>query len=51
MKAPTRLQPRGRASQPKAAEPNFSRFQSPAGNWGGPQEVRGLLITLYTLVV
>ncbi|HXM43611.1 MAG TPA: hypothetical protein VN924_20405 [Bryobacteraceae bacterium] len=26
-------------------------FQSPAGNWGGPKEDRGLLITLYTLVV
>ncbi len=26
-------------------------LQSPAGNWGGPQEDRGLLITLYTLVV
>jgi len=25
--------------------------QSPAGNWGGPKEDRGLLITLYTLVV
>jgi hypothetical protein len=25
--------------------------QSPAGNWGGPNEDRGLLITLYTLVV
>ncbi len=25
--------------------------QSPAGNWGGPEEDRGLLITLYTLVV
>ena len=26
-------------------------FQSAAGNWGGPKEDRGLLITLYTLVV
>src|SRR5438128_8325005 len=26
-------------------------LQSPAGNWGGPKEDRGLLITLYTLVV
>src|ERR1700683_1538503 len=26
-------------------------IQSPAGNWGGPQEDRGMLITLYTLVV
>src|SRR6202047_831547 len=26
-------------------------FQSPAGNWGGPKEDRGMLITLYTLVV
>jgi hypothetical protein len=26
-------------------------LQSPAGNWGGPNEHRGLLITLYTLVV
>jgi hypothetical protein len=26
-------------------------LQSPAGNWGGPQEDRGLLVTLYTLVV
>jgi hypothetical protein len=26
-------------------------LQSPAGNWGGPREDRGLLITLYTLVV
>ena len=26
-------------------------LQSPAGNWGGPEEDRGLLITLYTLVV
>ena len=26
-------------------------LQSPAGNWGGPNEDRGLLITLYTLVV
>jgi hypothetical protein len=26
-------------------------LQSPAGNWDGPQEDRGLLITLYTLVV
>jgi len=26
-------------------------LQSPAGNWGGPQEDRGMLITLYTLVV
>ena len=26
-------------------------LQSPAGNWGGPQEDRGLLMTLYTLVV
>jgi len=25
--------------------------QSPAGNWGGPKEDRGLLITLYSLVV
>ena len=25
--------------------------QSPAGNWGGPNEDRGLLVTLYTLVV
>ena len=25
--------------------------QSPAGNWGGPQEDRGLLVTLYSLVV
>jgi hypothetical protein len=26
-------------------------LQSPAGNWGGPKEDRGLLLTLYTLVV
>src|SRR5204862_4403846 len=26
-------------------------LQSPAGNWGGPKEDRGLLITLYTPVV
>ena len=26
-------------------------LQSPAGNWGGPKDDRGLLITLYTLVV
>jgi hypothetical protein len=26
-------------------------LQSPAGNWGGPKEDRGLLITLYTLAV
>jgi hypothetical protein len=26
-------------------------LQSPAGNWGGPKEDRGLLISLYTLVV
>ncbi len=26
-------------------------LQSPAGTWGGPDEDRGLLITLYTLVV
>lgn len=26
-------------------------LQSPAGNWGGPTEDRGLLVTLYTLVV
>src|ERR1700736_4882613 len=26
-------------------------LQSPAGNWGGPNEDRGLLITLYSLVV
>ena len=26
-------------------------LQSPVGNWGGPNEDRGLLITLYTLVV
>jgi len=26
-------------------------LQSPAGNWGGPKEDRGLLITLYSLVV
>jgi hypothetical protein len=26
-------------------------LQSRAGNWGGPQEDRGLLMTLYTLVV
>ncbi len=26
-------------------------LQSPAGNWGGPNEDRGLLVTLYTLVV
>ena len=26
-------------------------LQSPTGNWGGPKEDRGLLITLYTLVV
>jgi len=26
-------------------------LQSPAGNWGGPKEDRGLLTTLYTLVV
>ena len=26
-------------------------LQSPAGNWGGPKEDRGLLITLYTLVL
>src|SRR6516225_9536443 len=25
-------------------------LQSPAGNWGGPKEDRGLLLTLYTLV-
>src|ERR1700722_15865733 len=25
-------------------------LQSSAGNWGGPKEDRGLLITLYTLV-
>ena len=25
-------------------------LQSRAGNWGGPQEDRGLLMTLYTLV-
>jgi hypothetical protein len=25
--------------------------QSPAGNWGGPQEDRGLLVTLYSLVL
>jgi hypothetical protein len=25
--------------------------QSPAGNWGGPKEDRGLLVTLYSLVV
>jgi len=26
-------------------------LQSPAGSWGGPKENRGLLITLYTMVV
>jgi len=26
-------------------------LQSPVGNWGAPKEDRGLLITLYTLVV
>src|SRR5213593_2274739 len=26
-------------------------LQSPAGNWGGPKGDRGLLVTLYTLVV
>ena len=26
-------------------------LQTPAGNWGGPNEDRGLLMTLYTLVV
>jgi hypothetical protein len=26
-------------------------LQSPAGNWGGPNEDRGLLVTLYTLLV
>src|SRR2546429_9861157 len=26
-------------------------LQSPAGNWGGPKEERGLLITFYSLVV
>src|SRR4029077_7494428 len=26
-------------------------LQSPAGNWGGPKEDRGLLITLYTPAV
>jgi hypothetical protein len=26
-------------------------LQSPAGNWGGPKEGRGLLITLYTLTI
>jgi len=26
-------------------------LQSPAGNWGGPMEDRGLLVTLYSLVV
>ncbi len=26
-------------------------LQSPAGNWGGPHEDRGLLVTLYSLVV
>ena len=26
-------------------------LQSPAGNWGGPKEDRGLLVSLYTLVV
>jgi hypothetical protein len=26
-------------------------LQSPAGNWGGPKEDRGLLVTLYSLVV
>ena len=25
--------------------------QSPAGNWGGPKEDRGLLVTLYSLIV
>src|SRR6478672_7393438 len=26
-------------------------LQSPAGDWGGPKEDRGLLVTLYSLVV
>jgi hypothetical protein len=30
---------------------NLLALQSRAGNWGGPQEDRGLLVTLYSLVV
>ncbi len=60
MKPPTRLQPSDLASQPKAGEPNFSPSKLLPASWGGsprgwrddlPKEDRGLLITLYTLVV
>jgi len=51
VKLPTRLQPSGRASQPKGWGVQLLVLQSPAGNWGGPNEDQGLLITRSTLVV
>ena len=52
MKRPARFQPSGPASQPKAGEPNFSPFNPPLATGAGPRGgLRGLLITLYTLVV
>ena len=59
MKPPTRLQPSGLASQPKAGEPNFSPANLLLATGAGAPRVerrfaegdRGLLITLYSLVV
>jgi len=47
MRLPTRLQPSGRASPPKAGSPT-SRRQSPAGYWGDPRKWD--LVTLNSLV-
>ena len=60
MKPPTRLQPSGLASQPKAGEPNFSPANLLLATGAGaprgwrddlPKPDRGWLITLYSLVV
>lgn len=51
MKRRVRLQSSVLALQPKAGEAQLLAHQWPTGNWGGPKEDRGLLITLYSLVV
>src|ERR1700731_3815457 len=58
--APARLQPSGPASQPKAGDDNISPWNPLPATWAGApagwrddlsKEARGLLVTLYTLVV
>jgi hypothetical protein len=55
--APTRFRtsPRAAAERSRVATEGWGAkllaLQSPAGNWGGPNEDAGLLETLYTLVV